>query len=77
MSRHHKPREEVYAVIRFDPGDAEPQNSFTVKEIVRSPEIAAAEVDRLTALNAAKGCVYFWQMTRLFGPGEAAGGAGE
>jgi hypothetical protein len=73
VSRRHKPREEVFAVIRVDSASDSPENQITVKEIVRSRELAEAEVSRLTRLNASKGCLYFWQTTRLFGPGEAAG----
>lgn len=75
MSHRYKPREEVYAVIRVDSGPAAPQDQVTVKEVLRSRELAEAEVIRLNHLNASKGCVYFWQATRLFGPGEAAGSA--
>ena len=46
----------------------------TVKEVVRSQEVAEAEVARLNALNEGKGVRYFWQTTRLFPEGRSAGG---
>jgi hypothetical protein len=44
------------------PDDAEMY--ITVKEVVWTEEAAEAEVDRLNALNAGKGCRYFLQYTR-------------
>jgi hypothetical protein len=76
VSRTHKLREQVYAVIRFDPGAGEPELQFTVKEIVRTDLQAESEVQRLNALNAEKGCRYFWQETRLFPTGTSAGEGG-
>ena len=73
MSRSHREREEVFAVIRFDAAMGEPEKQVTVKEIVRDERVAAAEVARLNQLNAAKGCRYFWQPTRLFPAGVSAG----
>jgi hypothetical protein len=49
------------------------ENSFTVKEIVRTQDIAESEVKRLNEVNADKDCLYFWQTTRLFRPRTAAG----
>ena len=63
----------MYAVVRFHPAREDPEFAITVKEVVRSREIAEAEVARLNALNADKGARYFCQITRLFGPGESAG----
>jgi hypothetical protein len=76
MSRKHRHRDEVYAVIRFDPDLGEPEHQVTVKEVVRTREAAEAEVARLNRLNAAKGCRYFWQQTRLFSFDEADGPGG-
>jgi hypothetical protein len=45
----------------------------TIKEIVLSESEARAEVERLNALNAAKGCRYYWQQTRLFSDGGSFG----
>ena len=73
MSRTHRAHNEVFAVIRFDPDMGAPEYQVTVKEIVSSAELAAAEVSRLNAVNADKGCQYFWQPTRLFPPGMSAG----
>jgi hypothetical protein len=49
------------------------ENSFTVKEIVRTQAIAESEVKRLNEENADKDCLYLWQKTRLFPSGTAAG----
>jgi len=68
-----KPSEHVYAVIRFDRHMQSWENAFTVKEIVRTQDIAESEVKRLNELNADKDCLYFWQTTRLFSSGTAAG----
>ena len=59
-----KPREHVYAIVRFDRFADSPENSFTVKEIVRSQAVAESEVNRLNEVNAGKDCTYFWQTTR-------------
>jgi hypothetical protein len=67
-----EPSEHVYAIVRFD-RSLEQQNSFTVKEIVRTEEDAESEVKRLNEVNADKDCTYFWQTTRLFPPGTSAG----
>jgi hypothetical protein len=48
-------------------------NSFTVKEIVRTQDVAESEVKRLNEVNADKDCLYFWQTTGLFPSGIAAG----
>lgn len=50
---------------------------MTVKEVVQSLEEAQAEADHLSALNARKGCRYYWQMTRRFSDGGFFGGEGE
>jgi hypothetical protein len=59
----------VYAIIRLDKGpwrDALPdKDMISVKKVVRSREVAEQEVDRLNRLNSDKGCVYYWQITRL------------
>jgi hypothetical protein len=68
-----KPSEHVYAIIRFDRFQDFSEHSFTVKEIVRSREIAELEVKRLNEMNADKDCTYFWQTTRLFPLGTSAG----
>ena len=60
-----KPSEHVYAIVRFDRFADSPENSFTVKEIVRSQAVAESEVNRLNELNAGKDCTYFWQTTRV------------
>ena len=64
---------QVYAVIRVDADGERVEDQVTVKEIVSSLELAEAEVAHLTEINAANGCRYFWQATRLFAPGTSAG----
>jgi hypothetical protein len=76
MSRRHKQREEVFAIVRWDgfhsPG-ASPEVFVTVKEIVRSQDLAEAEVARLNALCEGSDIRYWWQPTRLFPEGRSAG----
>ena len=58
----------VFAVVRVDeyqPADVPWTNRIIVKEIVMSEQEARLEVERLNELNKGKGCVYFWQVTRL------------
>ena len=74
MSGTRKARDHVWAVVRFDSFQTEPENQFTIKEVVWSAELARAEAERLNRLNAGKGSRYFVQLTRLFPPGESAGG---
>ena len=72
MSRTHRDRAQVFAVIRFDPDISAIEDQITVTEIVSEQSIAEAEVARLNELNAAKGCRYFWQPTRLYPAGTSA-----
>jgi hypothetical protein len=80
----------AYAVIRVDQTnypDAGSQeyegilvagpSHIRVKEIVLSADEARAEVVRLNALNAEKGCAYYWQSTHLFINGGSHGSHGE
>lgn len=73
MSKDRPFLTQVYAVLRFDPEMPSLEHQVTVKEVLSSQELAEAEVARLNALNAAKGCRYSWQATRLFAPGTSAG----
>jgi hypothetical protein len=65
------------AVLRLDrpfDGDLrrvfdEPINHITVKEVLPTWEEAEQEVQRLNALNADKGCVYFASLARYFPEG--------
>jgi len=69
MADKRKNQEEVYAVLRYETdceSDTSIENRITVKGIVRSIEMAEAEVTRLNQLNAEKGCHYFYQYSRLF-----------
>ena len=69
--------EDGYAVLRFDFYDdlsaasirEDPGVHVTVKEILPTLEEAQREVERLTALNEGKDCVYFFQFTRVFPDG--------
>lgn len=47
-----------------------------VKEVVATAEEARREVVRLNALNAGKGCRYYWQATHVFLDGNSHGSAG-
>ena len=47
-----------------------------VKEVVLTAEEARSEVMRLNALNAGKGCRYFYQATHVFLNGGSHGSAG-
>jgi hypothetical protein len=47
----------------------------TVKAVVETQETAESEVARLNQLNAAKGCLYFWQTTRFLGSAAGTGDA--
>ena len=73
MGRTHEARDHVWAVVRLDPIQTEPEHQFTVKEVVWSAALAEAEAERLNRLNADKDCRYFVQATRLFPAGHSAG----
>jgi hypothetical protein len=76
MSHKHKEREEVFAVLRYDAfhkPETPPEIRVTVKEVVRSRELAEAEVGRLNAVNNDNDCRYWWQQTQLFPEGRSAG----
>ncbi|HEX6987335.1 MAG TPA: hypothetical protein VF170_18300 [Planctomycetaceae bacterium] len=69
-------RDGVYAILRFDGfhgPETPPEVAVTVKQVVRTQDIAEAEVTRLNALNGGKGVRYWWQFTRLFPLGESFG----
>lgn len=58
----------AYAVIRLDLNHDESvrtRDSMTVKMVVWTLEEAEAEVKRLNELNGDKGCLYYWQYTRV------------
>ena len=76
MSRTFRPREQVFAILRFD-SEIAAEHGVTVKEVVRDLAMAEAEVARLNALKAGKGCRYEWQATRLYPVGSAAGQDGD
>ncbi len=65
-----KRQRQLFAVVRVDESvdpSREPGNKITIKEVVATQAEAEAEVARLNRLNADKGCVYFWQATRMVG----------
>jgi hypothetical protein len=55
----------AYAIIRVDPDAKHDEARFTVSRIVWNEKLADKEMHRLQQLNAAKGCRYFWQYTRV------------
>ena len=64
----------LYAVVRVDLeslGTGKPDAGITVKEVVWSQAKAEAEVERLQEINKNKGCIYFWQTTRMRTEGAA------
>jgi hypothetical protein len=66
----------VYAILRHDGfhgADAPPQITVTVKEIVASLELAESEVARLNGLREQSDIQYWWQRTRMYPEGTAAG----
>jgi hypothetical protein len=65
MNTPHSKYRHVFAIIRWDPDMAAVEHQVTVTKIVQTEQIAEAEVQRLNALNSAKGCRYFAQLTRL------------
>ena len=72
MTNRHKGQEQVYAILRWegDPrSESAPELLVTVKEIVRTLDLAAGEVARLNLLNEDKGVRYWRQATRLFPDG--------
>jgi hypothetical protein len=71
----HKGHEGVYAILRYDAFHGEgspPEVSITVKEIVRSKDLAEAEIARLNGINGEENVRYWWQYTRLFPQGQSA-----
>lgn len=57
-----------FAIVRVDlffDHDVAPRDRITVKKVIASREEAEREVTRLNALQRDKGCVYFWQATRV------------
>jgi hypothetical protein len=61
--------EHVFAIVRLDSGAAggtlPDKDLITVKKVVWTQAAAEQEVARLNQLNAGKGCLYYWQITRL------------
>lgn len=57
---------QVYAVVRWDRDLVNPQDAFTIKEILPEMTVAAKEVERLNHLNSDKKVIYFMQTTRFY-----------
>ncbi|MDQ3707848.1 MAG: hypothetical protein M3387_00800 [Actinomycetota bacterium] len=74
MSRNHLGKVQVHAVVRHDRfhgQDVDIATSITVVEVLPTKDQALAEVQRLNALNADKGCEYFWTPTRYWPEGRS------
>jgi hypothetical protein len=75
-----KGAEPLFAVVRLDrPYDGDPDRLFdnpssyvVVKEVLPTSDEAEREAERLNALNADKGAVYFATPTRFFPNGRTA-----
>jgi hypothetical protein len=68
----------VFAILRYDGfhrASAPPHLTVTVKEIVASLELAESEVARLNGLREGSDIQYWWQSTRMYSEGTAAGGS--
>lgn len=50
--------------------------NVTVKQLVTTADEARREVVRLNAINAGKGCTYYWQPTHIFLNGGSHGSVG-
>jgi hypothetical protein len=59
-------KEQVFAIIRWDKDISNPQDAFTVKEIIINENNANEEVIRLNKINKDKNAIYYWQATRLY-----------
>lgn len=66
MSKKTRAYTALFAIIRIDSeSKGSLQNRITVTKIVLSLEEAEQETQRLNELNGPKGCVYYWQSTRM------------
>ena len=76
MSKTHKPRENVWIVMRadlFHRPEVEVEMLVTPKSVFRSQEHAEREVARLNALHPDGRVRYWCAFSRLFGDGGLAG----
>ena len=80
MSSSHKEREDVYVILRadvFHRANMSLDQLITVKEVVRSADIAEREVERLNGLHP-DGEVRYWSAhSRLFPAGRSASSVAE
>jgi ferredoxin-fold anticodon binding domain-containing protein len=77
----HSKLRHVFAIVRVDTYDGLEvplEERISVTKVLWSEQDAAREVERLSRLNAGKGCRYFWVLTRLVDePGPACQTAAE
>ncbi len=66
MSKKTRGYTQLYAIVRLEPEtDGSIENRITVTRILLTLEEAERETQRLNELNGPKGCLYFWQATRM------------
>lgn len=72
-----KKQRRAFVIVRVDDfvgKDAPLSQKVTVKEVLWSEGAAEAEVERFNRVNGERGCIYFWQATRVLpedeGPSE-------
>jgi hypothetical protein len=70
--RSHSKYRHVYPTIRVDKpfNETNPTNTLSVVKVLTSQAVAETEVSRLNAINANKGCVYFYDASRLVEGGD-------
>lgn len=71
MTNKFREKEHVWVVVRYD-NYKSPESAFSIKEILRSRELAEAEAARLNRVNADKCCRYWVLIGRLFPEGKSA-----
>jgi hypothetical protein len=59
------PHKSVYVILRLDSGMSELSNAVAVTKVFESEDAAAAEAERLNAVNAARGAKYEMRVSRL------------
>ena len=64
----HSKHRHVFAIVRVDlfhRADMPLEEKVQVPHVVWTEEAAEREVERLNRLNAEKGCIYVWRISRL------------
>ncbi len=66
----------VFAIVRVDTFQEEAplEEKIAITKVVSTQEAAEQEVKRLNELNGPKGCLYFWQITRMGSCAESVSG---